>query len=87
MIVGFGPSGIFAALLLARRGYKPIVLERGFDVDQRSKNVEHFYQTGEYNAGATILFGEGAGYAGGIMSSAVDGMKTAEKIISRYKPN
>lgn len=31
--------------------------------------------------------GEGAGYAGGIMSSAVDGMKTAEKIISRYKPN
>lgn len=59
VVIGFGPSGIFATLLLARRGYKPIVLERGFDVDQRSKNVEHFYQTGEYNAGATILFGEG----------------------------
>lgn len=59
VVVGFGPSGIFAALLLARRGYKPIVLERGFDVDKRSKNVEHFYETGEYNEGSTILFGEG----------------------------
>ena len=59
IIVGFGPSGIFAALLLARRGYRPIVLERGFDVDQRSRNVDHFYQTGEYHEGSTILFGEG----------------------------
>ena len=59
VVVGFGPSGIFAALLLARRGYKPIVLERGFDVEKRSENVEHFYQTGEYNEGSTILFGEG----------------------------
>ncbi|MFA7051250.1 MAG: hypothetical protein WC189_04095 [Bacilli bacterium] len=59
VVIGFGPSGIFAALLLARRGYQPIVLERGFDVDQRSKNVEHFYETGEYHEGATILFGEG----------------------------
>lgn len=59
VVVGFGPSGVFAALLLARRGYKPIVLERGFDVDKRSKNVEHFYETGEYNEGSTILFGEG----------------------------
>ena len=59
VIIGFGPSGIFAALLLARRGYKPIVLERGFDVDQRSKNVEHFYKTGEFHEDYTILFGEG----------------------------
>ena len=59
VVVGFGPSGMFAALLLARRGYKPIVLERGYDVEQRSKNVDHFYETGEYNEGSTILFGEG----------------------------
>ena len=59
VVVGFGPSGIFAALLLARRGYKPVVLERGFDVENRSRNVEHFYETGEYSEGSTILFGEG----------------------------
>lgn len=59
VVVGVGLSGIFAALLLARRGYKPIVLERGFDVENRSKNVERFYETGEYNEGSTILFGEG----------------------------
>jgi len=59
VIIGFGPSGIFSALLLARRGYKPIVLERGYDVDKRSKNVDHFYETGEYSEGSTILFGEG----------------------------
>ena len=59
IIIGFGPSGIFAALLLARRGYKPIVLERGYDVETRSKNVDHFYETGAYNEGSTILFGEG----------------------------
>jgi uncharacterized FAD-dependent dehydrogenase len=59
VIIGFGPSGIFSALLLARRGYKPIVLERGYEVEQRSKNVDHFYETGEYREGSTILFGEG----------------------------
>ena len=52
----FWTFGIFAALLLARRGYKPIVLERGFDVDQRSKNVEHFYQTGEYSEGDHLIW-------------------------------
>jgi len=41
----------------------------------------------ESNIKGLYPMGEGAGYAGGIMSSAVDGMKTAEKIISRYKPN
>ena len=59
IIVGFGPSGIFAALLLAKRGYKPLVLERGLDVDQRSLHVDHFWKTGEYSEHSTILFGEG----------------------------
>lgn len=59
VIIGFGPSGIFAALLLARRGYKPIVLEKGQDVDKRSKNIKHFYETGDFSEDSTILFGEG----------------------------
>ena len=59
VVIGFGPSGIFASLLLARLGYKPIVLERGLDVDTRSKFVDEFWQTGNYSEAATILFGEG----------------------------
>lgn len=59
VIIGFGPSGIFAALVLARRGYRPIVLERGLDVDTRSDNIESFYQTGQFSEQSTILFGEG----------------------------
>lgn len=59
VVIGFGPSGIFASLLLARLGYKPIVLERGLDADTRTKNVEAFWQTGNYNESSTILFGEG----------------------------
>lgn len=59
VVIGFGPSGIFASLLLARLGYKPIVLERGLDADTRTKNVETFWQTGNYNESSTILFGEG----------------------------
>ena len=42
VVVGFGPAGIFAALTLARQGYKPIVFERGEDVDTRTKTVEEF---------------------------------------------
>jgi uncharacterized protein len=59
VIIGFGPSGIFAALILAKRGYRPIVLERGLDVDRRSEHVDQFYETGQFSEHSTILFGEG----------------------------
>jgi len=59
VIVGFGPSGLFAALILARRGYNPYVLERGYDVDRRTIKVDEFWKTGQYNKDSTILFGEG----------------------------
>ncbi len=59
IIVGFGPAGMFAALTLARSGLKPIVLERGRDVDTRINDVEHFFKTGELNTESNIQFGEG----------------------------
>lgn len=59
VIIGMGPAGIFAGLLLARKGYKPIVFERGEDVDSRTKSVEHFWKTGELKGESNVQFGEG----------------------------
>lgn len=59
IVVGFGPAGIFSALVLAREGYKPIVLERGEDVDNRTKTVDEFWKTGKLNLESNVQFGEG----------------------------
>ena len=59
VVVGFGPAGIFAALTLARQGYKPIVYERGENVDDRTQTVEKFWNGGELNIESNVQFGEG----------------------------
>lgn len=59
VVVGFGPAGIFSALLLAEKGYKPIVIERGEDVDKRTETVDNFWKTGKLNTESNVQFGEG----------------------------
>ena len=59
VIVGFGPCGIFCALVLARAGLKPIILERGKPVADRVNDVESFFRTGKLNTSSNIQFGEG----------------------------
>ncbi|GAB6160292.1 NAD(P)/FAD-dependent oxidoreductase [Howardella ureilytica] len=59
VIVGFGPGGMFSALLLARAGFKPIVLERGRDADSRSRDVECYWNGGELKYNSNVQFGEG----------------------------
>ena len=59
IIIGFGPCGMFCALVLARAGLKPIVLERGQDVDTRIQKVEEFWKTGKLDPECNVQFGEG----------------------------
>lgn len=59
VIVGFGPAGMFAALILAEAGARPIILERGKDVDSRKVSVKKFWQTGTLDPDSNVQFGEG----------------------------
>lgn len=59
IVVGSGPAGLFCTYLLARYGYKPVLLERGEDVDRRKKSVEKFWNTGVLNTESNVQFGEG----------------------------
>ncbi len=59
VIVGSGPAGLFAALLLAQRGYNPLLLERGLDVDERTKDINNFWNNRVFKTNSNVQFGEG----------------------------
>ncbi|MCF8010382.1 MAG: hypothetical protein K9L17_05390 [Clostridiales bacterium] len=59
VVVGTGPAGLFAGLLLAQMGYSPLLLERGADVDARTEMVNSFWHTADLNEECNVQFGEG----------------------------
>lgn len=59
VIAGFGPAGMFAGLVLAKYGYRPLIIERGSDMDKRVGAVENFFRGGRFNPATNVQFGEG----------------------------
>ncbi len=77
IIIGFGPSGIFASHLLARRGYRPVVFEMGLDVDNRDLAYESFIKTRVFDKKASIQFGEGGAgtYSDGKLTTSISDLR------------
>ena len=59
VIVGSGPAGLFAAYYLAQKGYRPLIIERGFPIKERVPAIRRFDRGGEFEAQNNYLFGEG----------------------------
>ncbi len=59
VVVGFGPAGMFASLMLARMGLRPIIIEQGKCVDERIEDVNKFWKEGKLNKYSNVQFGEG----------------------------
>ena len=59
LVVGFGPAGMMASLLLAQEGYQPIIIERGSKIETRVQKVETFWEKGILDPKCNVQFGEG----------------------------
>ncbi|MDO5476841.1 MAG: FAD-binding protein [Eubacteriales bacterium] len=59
VVIGAGPAGLFCALCLAKQGYRPILLERGARMEERTRAVDTFWKTGKLDPGTNVQFGEG----------------------------
>lgn len=82
VVVGFGPAGIGSAYVLAKRGLKPIIIERGSRVDERVLKVESFWNGGPLDKNTNVQFGEGGAgaFSDGKLSTGnkdKDGLKRA----------
>ncbi|MFT6287438.1 MAG: putative FAD-dependent dehydrogenase [Alcanivorax sp.] len=87
VIIGFGPCGILAALLLAQMGLKPIVLERGQSVRQRTQDTWGFWRKGKLKTESNVQFGEGGAGTfsdGKLYSQVKDKRHLGRKVLNEF---
>ncbi len=79
VVIGFGPAGLFSALILAENGYHPLVLERGGAIDERDRAVDRFFGGGELDKDTNIQFGEGGAgaYSDGKLTTRIGDARCA----------
>ncbi|MBQ1250946.1 MAG: NAD(P)/FAD-dependent oxidoreductase [Clostridia bacterium] len=78
VIIGFGPAGLFAALVLARNGYRPIVFERGGSMETRDRKVDLYFDGGALDLSSNVQFGEGGAgtYSDGKLTTRINDPKS-----------
>ncbi|MCG8483623.1 MAG: NAD(P)/FAD-dependent oxidoreductase [Clostridia bacterium] len=83
VVIGFGPCGMFAALILAELGFKPIVLERGKAVEERIQDVDLFWKEGLLNTESNVQFGEGGAgtFSDGKLTTRIKDIKRCRKVL------
>lgn len=92
VIVGAGPAGLFAGLILAQNGVKPIILEQGKSVEERQKDIEEFKATGRLNVLSNVQFGEGGAgtFSDGKLNTGITSpycRKVLEEFVNFGAPN
>lgn len=91
VVVGFGPAGMFSALILAEMGYCPIVLERGGAVEDRVRSISEFWSEGKLDPNSNVQFGEGGAgtFSDGKLTTRVKdlrGRKVLEALVEAGAP-
>ena len=83
VIVGTGPAGLFCGLMLARAGYRPLLLERGETARERKRTVDRFWKTGELVPDSNVQFGEGGAgtFSDGKLNTLVKDPKGRNRLV------